>query len=111
MRKVYTAESAIEVAHLRNVLISAGIPCVVRNDRLGGALGEIPFMECWPELWVNRPGDVLQARGIIENALRAGNTGSVWQCAACGEWMEPQFAECWQCAAEKEARVNDVVDD
>ena len=40
MRKVHTAESMVEIAHLRNVLESAGIRCVVRNDRLAGALNE-----------------------------------------------------------------------
>ena len=71
MRKVHTAESIIEIAHLRNVLESAGIACEVRNDRLGGVVGEIPFVECWPELWVRRPGDVLRARGLIDEALAA----------------------------------------
>ena len=87
MRKVYTAESPIQVAHLRNVLESAGIACEVRNDRLLGALGEIPFIECWPELWVKRPGDELQARGLIENTLRAAQTGVAWQCPVCGEYI------------------------
>ena len=70
MRKVHTAESTIEIAHLRNVLESDGIACFVRNDRLGGVVGEIPFLECWPELWVVESGHALQARGLIEQALR-----------------------------------------
>lgn len=101
MRKVHTAESVIEVAHLRNVLVSAGIRCVVRNDCLGGAIGEIPFVECWPELWVIRPGDSLKARGLIENTLRARDSGVAWHCAICGECIEPQFAECWRCASDE----------
>ena len=64
MRKVHTAESIIEIAHLRNVLEQAGIACYVRNERLGGAVGEIPFVECWPELWVLRNGDALQCAGL-----------------------------------------------
>ena len=68
LRKVHTAESIIEIAHLRNVLEQAGIACYVKNERLGGAVGEIPFVECWPELWVLRNGDALQARGLIDNA-------------------------------------------
>ena len=72
-RKVHTSESVIEVVHLRNVLESAGIACEVRNDRLGGALGEIPFVECWPQLWVRNAGDVLRARGLIDEALAVIN--------------------------------------
>ncbi len=99
MRKVHTAESIIEVAHLRNLLEAEGIRCVVKNDRLGGALGEIPFVECWPQLWVCRPGDALRARGLIEQALRSDPAGQAWTCPGCGERIEPQFRQCWQCGA------------
>jgi hypothetical protein len=102
MRKVHTAESIIEIAHLRNVLESSGIACEVRNDRLGSVLGEIPFLECWPQLWVRRPGDVLRARGLIDEALRPAPDAAAWQCPACGERIEAQFAQCWRCAAEPE---------
>jgi len=101
-RKVYTAESVVEIAHLRNLLESAGIPCEVRNDRLGGAVGEIPFVECWPELWVRNAGDVLRARGLIDEALRPATDADAWDCPGCGERIEPQFAQCWRCAAAPE---------
>ena len=99
MRKVHTAESIIEIAHLRNVLETAGIACEVRNDRLGGVVGEIPFVECWPELWVRNPGDALRARGLIDAALSPVPDAQVWVCPGCGERIEPQFTQCWRCAA------------
>ena len=98
MRKVHSAESIIEIAHLRNVLQTAGIDCIVRNDRLSTLAGEIPFVECWPELWVCRSGDALAARGLISLALGAADDGPPWTCGTCGELVEPQFAECWRCA-------------
>jgi len=97
MRKVHTAESMVEIAHLRSLLLSAGIPCFVRNERLAGALGEIPFLECWPELWVREPGQALRARGLIEEALQPAPPAEPWICAGCGEGIEPQFAQCWRC--------------
>ncbi len=102
MRKVHTAESMLEIAHLRNVLESAGIPCIVRNDRLAGALGEIPFVECWPELWVREPGQALRARGLIDEALRPSTCEDPWQCPSCGERIDAQFAQCWRCASGPE---------
>jgi hypothetical protein len=93
----------IEIAHLRNVLESAGIRCMVRNDRLAGALGEIPFVECWPELWVHEPGQALRARGLIDEAMRPGPADEPWQCPSCGECIEPQFAQCWRCSPEPDA--------
>jgi hypothetical protein len=103
-RRVHTAESVIEIAHLRNVLESAGIACEVRNDRLGGAVGEIPFVECWPELWVRHGGDVLRARGLIDAALCPVTGAEAWTCPGCGERIEPQFEQCWRCAAAPEPK-------
>ena len=103
LRKVHTAESIIEVAHLRNILEEAGIACVMRNERLAGALGEIPFVECWPELWVLRNGDALRARGLIDTVRdAAAHHGPDWLCACCGELVEGQFDACWRCAAATE---------
>lgn len=101
MRKIHTAESLVEVAHLRNILESAGITCLVRNDRLGGVAGEIPFLECWPELWIREPGQELRARGLIEQALRPRPTGGSWTCPRCGELLEAQFSECWRCCDDR----------
>ena len=84
MRKVHTAESTIEAAHLRNVLEADGIACFVRNDRLASVIGEIPFIECWPELWVAESGQELRARGLIEQALRPRPVGDPWVCPGCG---------------------------
>jgi predicted RNA-binding Zn-ribbon protein involved in translation (DUF1610 family) len=101
-RKVHTAESVVEIAHLRNVLESAGIACEVRNDRLGGVVGEIPFVECWPELWVRSTGDVTRARALIEEVLRPAPDAEPWACPNCGERIEPQFTQCWRCAGSRE---------
>jgi hypothetical protein len=103
VRKVCSAESIVEIAHLRNLLEAAGIPCVVRNERLSGALGELPLFDCWPELWVVRNGDQLRARGLVDCARGMPNPrGPDWQCARCGEIVEGQFEECWRCASPVE---------
>ena len=99
MRKVHTAESLVEIAHLRNVLEAEGIACTVRNDRLAGVVGEIPFVECWPELWVLETGHTLRARALIEEALRTPAGAAAWRCPGCGETVEAQFAVCWHCGA------------
>jgi hypothetical protein len=100
VRKVHTAESILEVAHLRNLLEQDGIACCVRNERLAGGLGEIPFVECWPELWVLRNGDALRARGVIDAVREATPAESApdWRCERCGESVGGQFDACWRCA-------------
>ena len=103
MRKVYTAESVIEVAHLRNVLEAAGIRCFVRNEGLAGVIGEIPYVECWPELWVVRNGDALRARGLVDEARQSASApGPDWRCERCGELVEGQFNSCWRCTEPRD---------
>jgi hypothetical protein len=100
MRKIYSAESIVEISHLRNILESTGIRCLVRNDRLSGAVGEIPFVECWPELWLLDERDALRAKGVLDAEFaRQARPGKNWTCETCGETIEGQFAECWRCAA------------
>ena len=102
LRKGHTAESIIEIAHMRNVLEQAGIACYVKNERRGGAVGEIPFVECWPELWVLRNGDALRARGLIDNARADAAPSPDWTCRHCGERVEGQFDACWRCSTPDE---------
>lgn len=100
MKRVYRTDSLIIVAHLKNILVHEGIPCIIKNDRLLGALGEIPFLECWPEVWVVNDEDAEGAERVIHQALRGeSDTGAPWICPGCGEQVEGQFAVCWQCGA------------
>jgi hypothetical protein len=105
VRKVHTAPSLVEIAHLRNILATEGIGCQIRNDQLAGVMGEIPFLECWPELWVQRPGDALRARGLIDIALQPSAAVEPWACPGCGERIEGQFAMCWNCGAGPSGRA------
>lgn len=83
-----------------SVLEAAGIPCLMRNQYLTGALGELPVNECWPQVWVLDAGDRPRALRLIAEALpRDGAQGEAWLCPGCGERLEVQFAQCWQCGA------------
>jgi hypothetical protein len=97
MKRVYTAESLVQVIHVRNLLQAEGIAAELRNERLGGALGEIPFLEAWPELWVDEL-DFERAQELVQLELHShGVAEPPWTCAGCGEQVEGQFTECWQC--------------
>jgi hypothetical protein len=91
--------SVIEAAHIRNVLEAAGIPAEVRNDRLWGALGEIPLQEAWPQVWVE-PRDAERARALLRQ-LERGPVRPAWTCPKCGESLEGQFTACWSCGSER----------
>jgi hypothetical protein len=101
-RCVYQGTTVLEAAHVRNVLASAGIEVELRNDRLWSALGEIPIIEAWPQVWVVDLGDAERARRVLRDLERAPQAAA-WTCPACGEWLEGQFTSCWQCGQERPA--------
>ncbi len=105
MKRVYTGESIVQVVHVRNVLQAEGIRAELRNERLGGAVGEIPFLEAWPELWVAEL-DFDRAQELIELELHShGIEEPGWTCLGCGERVEGQFNECWQCGGLRPAEA------
>jgi Putative prokaryotic signal transducing protein len=97
MKRVFRAASLIQVAHARNLLISAGIDSELRNQYLAGAMGDLPMFETWPQLWVE---DSLEIRALRALAAAAATpAGEPWICSQCAEQLEPQFTSCWRCGA------------
>jgi hypothetical protein len=96
MKRIYRAASLVQVAHVRNLLLTAGIASELRNQYLGGALGELPMLETWPQVLVEDDDEAAALRVLARAAQPA--TGEAWTCAACGERLEPQFTSCWRCS-------------
>jgi len=102
MKKLYTAQVPLMIDHLKNILESGGIECVVRNTYLGAAMGEIPPIECWPELWVVDDERYEEAQAVLKGALSpVVGLEKPWKCKSCGEMIEGQFTECWNCGARQ----------
>jgi hypothetical protein len=101
MTRVFIGASLTEVGHLKNLLEHAGIACWIKNEQLVGALGEIPFLECQPELWVVVDEQAADAKTVIHEFLAptVSADAAPWRCRKCGASNEPQFAACWQCGA------------
>jgi hypothetical protein len=97
MKRVASAWSLAEIGHFRNVVEQAGIACFVKNEQLGGALGDVPFLECLPELWVYDDDDLVRAKRVIEELKRPAPPGERWRCRHCHEDNDAEFAACWNC--------------
>lgn len=97
MKRLIAHESLAHIGHLRNLLEQSGIACLIRNDQLSGGLGEIPFLDCLPELWVVQDEDVARAQALLEAVQNTRIEREDWRCSRCGETNEGQFAICWQC--------------
>ena len=89
-------------ALLRQRLQQEGIACLLRNEDLFTALGEIPLLECLPELWVMDEEVYPRAKLLVEGWLRQAEAVlTPWACAGCGERLEGQFDACWKCGRER----------
>ncbi len=88
--------------HLKNILEGAGIECLVKNEYLEIGKGEVPPGECWIELWIEDDSREAEARQLVEVGFAAaGAPGESWRCGKCGEMVEPQFTECWNCGESR----------
>lgn len=99
MKKLTSSESLITINHYRNLLESEGIRCRIRNEHLGSIVGEMPFVEVWPELWVLNDLDFDRALELLDSAVSDESPQSPWRCTKCGEENEGQFAACWNCGS------------
>jgi hypothetical protein len=102
MATVYSAANITLVSVIRSVLEGHGIRCWVRNEFISAGVGDIPPIECWPQLCVG-DDDFLEATRIVAEALAPENQGAAaagaWLCGSCGEHIEGQFGQCWKCGA------------
>lgn len=102
MIRIYVTSDPVQLGWLESILEADGISCLVRNRFLGGAIGELPLNEAWPELWVVDAEDERRARQLIEQALRPAQPVAAWHCPGCRELIEGQFAQCWQCGESRD---------
>jgi hypothetical protein len=102
MKRVYTTKDPLMIGHLKNVLTTFGIDCVMKNIYLSSAAGELPPIECWPELWVVDDEQHPEAEAILKRTLAPlESVKKPWRCNGCGEAVEGQFSECWKCGTSR----------
>ncbi len=84
MKKIYTSPNRLMVFHIKNILESYHIDCLIKNEFLAGAAGELPPNECWPEIWLNDEQKYDKALEILEKTLLTDEvTLPTWSCTRC----------------------------
>jgi hypothetical protein len=101
LKRIYSSHNLAAVHHARNLLETAGIRAVVKNEFLSSAMGDLPPAECQAEVWLLFENDLQAAETVLENAFSL-KTGESWRCRGCGEACEAQFTQCWRCGAFRE---------
>jgi hypothetical protein len=102
MRKIYEHIDHSRVGLYQSILESAGIRTHLKNVGASIGMGEIPFTQLFPELWVVEDSDYDHAIAILKPYHEHGfPVDSDWQCPGCGEGVDGAFGECWNCQAPR----------
>jgi hypothetical protein len=99
MIKVYTAANLQDAHILLGLLRTADIEARVLNANAQGGLGEIPFAQTYPEIWLADERDLSRARHVFERFERPLPAAPPMACPECGEENPAGFEICWNCAA------------
>ncbi|WP_455198671.1 putative signal transducing protein [Kaarinaea lacus] len=97
MFKIYSAGNIQDAYLLHGLLLDAGIESRVLNEYAQGGVGEIPFTQAYPEIWLVDELDTDRARKIIRQFEQQGNTGEDIYCTQCHEKNPETFETCWHC--------------
>ena len=101
MKRLYSSLNISEIGLLKSLIEEDGIPCFIRDERSSLAMGEVPFLDCMPELWVVDDADSPRAQALLEKWHGAEPApAEPWTCPQCGTENEGQFGACWQCGYE-----------
>jgi len=102
MKIIYSSMDLAAVTHLKNLLESAGIACLIKNDVPSYLTGDIAMSGVAPELWIDDDSRLAEALEIKKDYLGPQTMqGNIWTCPKCGEKLEPQFTSCWKCGAAR----------
>jgi hypothetical protein len=96
MKRVLIATTLLDAQLAVDVLSSLGIVTHIFNANAAGALGEVPFMQAQPEVWVDDDAQEARARATL-SALSNAPLRDEKACPHCGELNPGNFLSCWQC--------------
>ncbi|MHC4532987.1 MAG: transglutaminase domain-containing protein [Planctomycetota bacterium] len=117
MKQVYIADDPTEAHLVKGILGQYGISCEIRGEALWIARGGLPLTsEALPTIWISDDNRYEEAKELTErfqNGTLTSKAGANWKCSECGEEVEGQFTECWQCGANQpeETQTDEVYAD
>ena len=100
MVRIYSAATLPDAHLVRGMLVQAGIDARVFNENLQGGLGEIPFTQAYPEVWIVDERDLQRAREVIRQIERPALASESMTCSRCLEVSPGHFQICWNCGQE-----------
>ncbi len=96
MKRVHIAPTLLDAQLAADALSSLGIVTHILNANAVGALGDVPFMQAQPEVWVDDDAQAARAHAALA-ALHDAPVRAEKTCPHCGEHNPGNFLSCWQC--------------
>jgi hypothetical protein len=103
MIRVYEAANLQDAHILLGLLTQARIPARILNAHAQGGLGDIPFGETYPGVWIEDERDLPRARQLVADYQSQPVAAGTQTCVACGEESPANFHTCWNCGASLSA--------
>ncbi len=96
MKRVHVASTLLDAQLAADALASAGIAARLLNTHAVGALGELPFLNAQPEVWVDDDAQAARACAVLA-AIQNTPASDEKACPHCGETNPGHFLSCWRC--------------
>ena len=99
MKKIFENFDFSRVGQVQSLLESHGIPTFLKNQFTSSVMGEVPFVEVCPQLYILDDSDFPAAQQLLGDSFEPALMGPDWVCPGCGAELEGQFGACWSCGA------------
>jgi hypothetical protein len=108
--RVYSSPDPAKVHFVANLIQAEDIPAVVTGESLSAIQGAVGVTQS--EVSVHEENRE-RAEAIVARFLRAGARPASppsdgWTCPNCGEVIEPQFTDCWNCQTRRPDSVGNA---
>ena len=102
MIKVYESFNISQVGQASSLLNSEGIETFIRNEFASSVMGEVPFVEVCPQLFILNAAEEQRARELLK-PFEYQPAAPDWHCKQCGMDVDGPFGVCWSCGSLRPA--------
>ena len=102
MIKVFENFDFSRVGQMQSLLETHDIKTFIKNQYGSSVMGEVPFVEVVPELYVLAEKDLARAKQLLQLDLPVEEPDEDWVCPECGVDIEGTLDRCWKCGTGRE---------
>ena len=99
MKLLYTHPNPFIVHNAKCIIEQSSIKVMLKNEMTAGAVGELPPIDNWLELWVLEEMHYERALAMLSDFNQPEK--SHWYCSNCSENNGGAFEWCWSCGEER----------